>query len=286
MRYRFIHNHTRQFPVRLMCQVLAVVVAGYYAWRQRKPAQRAVRRLQLIEQIRDVHEQSHGTYGSPRTHRELVARGVTVCENTVAKVMKQEQIRSKVKRRFVGATTDSNHDHPVADNLLDRNFQPAQLDQVWAADLTYIPTEQGWLYLAVVMDLCSRRIVGWAMADHLRADLTCDALHMAIERRRPGPNLLHHSDRGVQYACRQYQALLAEQVMTCSMSRKGNCYDNAPVESFFGTLKRELVHHERYATHEQAKASIFEFIEMFYNRRRRHSAIGYQSPESFEAGLN
>jgi putative transposase len=286
MRYRFIQDHSGEFPVRLMCQVLAVVVAGYYAWRQRKPSQHQVRRLQLLKQIRDVHEQSHGTYGSPRTHRELLACGVSVCENTVAKVMKQEQIRAKTKRRFVPATTDSDHDHPVAENLLDRQFNPPALDQVWAADLTYIPTDQGWLYLAVVMDLCSRRIVGWALADHLRADLTCDALEIAIIRRRPSGGLLHHSDRGVQYACRQYQSLLAEHDMTCSMSRKGNCYDNAPVESFFGTLKRERVHHERYATHEQARASIFQFIEVFYNRQRRHSAIGYLSPDSFEAGLN
>jgi putative transposase len=286
MRYPFIQRHTHQFPVRLMCQVLAVIPAGYYAWRQRKPSPRAVKRLHLAEQIRDVHEQSHGVYGSPRVHRELVARGVQVCENTVARVMKREQIRSKVKRKFRPATTDSGHGHPVADNLLDRRFGPQRLDGVWASDLTYIPSDQGWLYLAVVMDLCSRKIVGYALADHLRAELTCDTLRQAIDRRRPGRGLLHHSDRGVQYACRQYQDLLAAHHMTCSMSRKGNCYDNAPVESFFGTLKRELVHHHRWATREQAKAAIVAFIEVFYNRQRRHSAIGYQSPDSFEAGLN
>jgi len=268
-----------------MCRVLQVKPSGYYAWLGRKPTRRQVSRLALIERIRTVHQQSRGTYGSPRVHRELAARGVSVCENTVAKVMKQQQIRSKIKRRFV-LTTDSNHTQPPAANLLDRQFDVPLPDRVWCSDITFIPTRQGWLFLALVMDLCSRRIVGWAMADHMRSELVCDALQMALRRRRPGPGLLHHSDRGIQYASGVYQDLLAEHGMICSMSRRGDCYDNAPMESVISTIKRELVHHEDYATHEQAKASIFEYIEVFYNRRRRHSAIGYQSPESFEASLN
>ena len=285
MRYRFIQDNAKRFAVRTMCRVLAVRAAGYYAWLQRKPTLRQHRRLELIERIRVVHEQSRGTYGSPRVHRELVATGVAVCENTVAKVMKQQQIRSKTGRRFV-ITTDSDHAHAPARNLLDRQFDVPLPNQVWCADITFVPTRQGWLFLALVMDLCSRKIVGWSMADHLRSELTCDALQMALRRRRPGHGLLHHSDRGVQYACAAYQDLLAEHDITCSMSRRGDCYDNAPMESFISTLKRELVHHEDYATREQARQSIFQFIEMFYNRRRRHSAIGFISPESFEASLN
>ena len=285
MRYRFIQQNTPRFAVRTMCRVLHVQPAGYYAWQKRKPTLQQLKRLQLIEQIRSVHQDSRGIYGSPRVHRELIDRGVKVCENTVAKVMKQQQIRSKTKRRFV-VTTDSNHLQPPAANLLERRFDVPLRNRVWCSDITFVPTEQGWLFVALVMDLCSRKIVGWAMADHLRSELTCAALRMALRRRRPAPGLLHHSDRGVQYACCAYQDLLQEQGMICSMSRRGNCYDNAAMESLIGTLKRELVHHEHYATHEQAKRSIFEFIEVFYNRRRRHSAIGYLSPESFEASLN
>jgi transposase InsO family protein len=268
-----------------MCRVLNLRPAGYYAWRGRKPTLRQVKRLELIEQIRDVHQQSRGTYGSPRVHRELAANGVSVCENTVAKVMKQQHIRSKTRRRYL-VTTDSDHAQAPAANLLDRQFNVPLPDHVWCSDITFVPTDQGWLFLALVMDLCSRRIVGWAMADHLRSALTCDALRMALRRRQPGPGLLHHSDRGIQYACAEYQDLLSDHGMICSMSRRGDCYDNAAMESLIGTLKRELVHHEHYATHEQARQSIFNFIEVFYNRRRRHSAIGYQSPESFEASLN
>lgn len=285
MRYRFIQDNAAGFAVRTMCGVLQVRPAGYYAWLERKPTLRELRRLELIERIRVVHEQSRGTYGSPRVHRELVAQGTAVCENTVAKVMKQQQIRSKTKRRFV-VTTDSDHTHAPARNLLNRQFDVPLPDQVWCADITFVPTRQGWLFVARVMDLCSRKIIGWSMGDHLRSELTCDALRMALERRRPKPGLMHHSDRGVQYACMAYQDLLTQNDLTCSMSRRGDCYDNAAMESFISTLKRELVHDEDYATHGQARQSIFEYIEVFYNRRRRHSAIGYVSPESFEASLN
>jgi putative transposase len=216
--------------------------------------------------------------------------GVKVCRNTVAKLMKKAGIASKVRRRFAVRTTDSRHDHPVAVNVLERRFDVdawQKPDQAWCTDITCVwTTDQGWLYLAAVMDLCSRRIVGWAMADHLRAELCLDALGMALEQRRPGQGLLHHSDRGVQYACEAYQSLLEERGITCSMSGVGNCYDNAAMESFFGTLKTELVYHERYATHEQARRSIFEYVEVFYNRQRRHSALGYRSPVAFEAVRN
>jgi putative transposase len=273
------------FSIELLCDVLEVSRSGYYDWLGRPPGTRRRRREDLAVAVRAAHERSRRTYGSPRVHAELKAAGVKVCENTVARVMKEEGLRSKVKRRFVPITTDSNHAWAVAPNLLDQSFASATPDAVWVADLTYVWTDEGWLYLAAVLDLCSRKIVGWAMAEHLRAELCVDALNMALQRRRPGADLLHHSDRGVQYACEQYQAALAEQGITCSMSRKGNCYDNATMESFFGTLKTEEVYQQDYATREQARQAIFEYIEVFYNRQRRHSALGYVSPEAFEASL-
>jgi transposase InsO family protein len=216
----------------------------------------------------------------------LKAQGVSVCQNTVADIMQEREIRAKSRKRFVPRTTDSQHQQPTADNLLDRQFD-AQLPNVkWVTDITYIPTGEGWLYLAGVMDLCSRKIVGWSMADHMRSDLVEDALEMAITRRRPGHGLLHHSDRGVQYACEAYQHLLQTHGMLCSMSGKGDCWDNAAMESFWATLKTELVQHQHYATREEARASIFEYIEVFYNRIRLHSSLNYVSPESFEASLN
>jgi transposase InsO family protein len=203
----------------------------------------------------------------------------------VAKLMRAHDVRSKARRRFVPRTTDGRHDRPVADNVLAREFYPDRPNTAWAADITYIPTAEGWLYLAAVIDLCSRKVVGWATADHLRAELPVEALRMALTHRRPTGELLHHSDRGSQYASDAYQALLAEHGIEPSMSRVGDCWDNAVVESFFSTLKRELVHHERYADHEEARRSLFEYIEVFYNRQRRHSTLGYRSPAEFEARL-
>ena len=285
MRFAFVRDHQAEFPVEVMCAVLGVSRSGYYAWRDRPPGQAAVRRERLAEQIRTVHEEARSVYGSPRVHRELQARGVACCENTVARLMRQHGIRSKAVRRFVARTTDSRHDRPVADNVLAREFDPDRPDTAWAADITYIPTAEGWLYLAAVIDLCSRKVVGWATADHLRADLPLEALRMALTHRKPAGELLHHSDRGVQYASDAYQALLAAHGIEPSMSRKGNCWDNAVVESYFSTLKRELVHHESYADHDEARRSLFEYIEVFYNRRRRHSTLGYRSPAEFEARL-
>jgi transposase InsO family protein len=225
-------------------------------------------------------------YGSPRVHRALAASGEQACENTVAKVMAEHGVRARGKKKFVPRTTDSRHEQPVADNVLDRQFVAEMPDRKWAADITYVPTGEGWLYLAAVIDLCSRRIVGWSMAEHMRTELVSDALAMAIARRRPGAGLLHHSDRGVQYASEDYRHLLQSHGIECSMSGKGDCYDNAVVESFWGTLKTELVNHEHYETRDQARASIFEYVEVFYNRTRLHSSLGYLSPEQFEAGLN
>ena len=224
MRYQFIQQHQKEYPVNLMCQVLNVSRSGYYDWIDRPLSSRARRQRELTEQIRQAHADSRQLYGSPRLCVELNERSVQVCENTVAKLMNKAGIRSKVRRRFVVPTTDSNHGHPVASNRLERRFDAWELpNQAWCTDITCVWTEEGWLYLASVMDLCSRQIVGWAMADHLRAELCLEALGMALESRRPGAGLLHHSDRGVQYACEAYQALLEQERMVCSMSRKGNC---------------------------------------------------------------
>jgi len=269
-----------------MCEVLQVSRSGYYAWTERPPSARERRAAELTDAIRAAHEQSAGTYGSPRVHAELAERKIDACVNTVAKLMRKDGIRSKMHRKFVARTTDSAHDLPVAPNRLGRNFEADLPDRKWCCDITYVPTGEGFLYLAAVIDLCSRRIVGWSMAGHLRAELCADALGMAIESRRPGAGLLHHSDRGVQYASIDYQRLLQSHEIEVSMSRLGDCYDNAAMESFWGTLKTELVHHHDYETRAQAKASIFQYIECWYNRRRRHSAIGYKSPEQFEARLN
>jgi len=286
VKFAFIAAHQDQFPIEWICQVLGVSRSGYYAWRDRPPSAQARRRDELTEQIRQAYQQSHQTYGSPRVHRALAAWGVPCCEKTVAKLMRLAKIRSKVHRRFVVRTTDSRHDQPVAENLLARRFTVERPDTVWAADMTYVPTAQGWLYLAVVLDLCSRKVVGWATADHLRTELVQRALAMALVQRRPHGSVLHHSDRGVQYASDAYQGLLAAQGFKVSMSRRGACYDNAVVESFFSTLKRELIHHQQYANHEEAHRSLFEYIEVFYNRQRRHSALGYRSPTQFETTLN
>jgi putative transposase len=289
MRYRFVEAHRKCWPARLICLMLELSVSGYYRWRacgaSSRQVDRARDRLQLIEQIRLVHQQSRGAYGSPRVYRALRRAGRRCSRRTVEKLMKQEQIRSKRWRRSRWVrTTDSNHRHRIAPNTLARNFSRNDRN-VWLADLTYVPTGEGWLYLASVMDLRSRRIVGWSTADHLRAELPINALRQAIRQRTrsTGSSLLHHSDRGVQYACHDYQNLLRQHGIDCSMSRKGNCYDNAPMESFFKTFKAELTDHQQYQTRKEAADSIYSYIELFYNRQRLHSALGYQTPEEFEA---
>jgi transposase InsO family protein len=285
MRYRFIQQQAGTWLVRTMCRILQVFSSGYYAWRERVPGERETKRLQLIESICKVHQQSLGRYGSPRVHRALRKEGVICSEKQVAKLMRENRIRSSRCRRFHVKTTESNHSYPPAENLLDRQFHQEKIDRAWVNDLTYVPTDEGWLYVATVMDLCSRRIIGWATADHLRAELPLAALEQAIRQRCPSAELMHHSDRGVQYACQDYQAVLEQHGITCSMSRSGNCYDNAAMESFFKTFKVELVYQEHYRTREEAHASIYPYIELFYNRQRLHSALGYRSPVEFEACL-
>ena len=283
MKYAFIKSHLTTWSVGRCCEVLQVSRSGYYAWRHRRPGPALIRRRKLIEQIRVVHEQSRRVYGSPRVHQALEQQGQAVCRNTVARLMRQQAIRARSKRKFVPRTTDSVHEQPIAENVLDRQFNALSPNEKWVADITYIPTGEGWLYLAAVLDLFSRRIVGWSMADHMQTQLVDDALLMALTGRQPPEGLLHHSDRGSQYASDAYTHRLIEHGITLSMSGKGDCWDNAVMESFWATLKTELVHHARFATREQARAGIFEYIEVFYNRRRLHSSLGYQSPETFEA---
>jgi len=279
--FRFIHQHRTRWPVAALCDALAVSTAGYYAWRTRPVSARRQRQDELTAQIRAAHIEVKARYGSPRMHAELVARGHGCCVNTVARLMRRAGIAAKTARQF-RHTTDSNHGRPVADNLLDRRFDPASANAAWVADITYIPTREGWLYLAAVEDLYSRMVVGWAMAARMTSRLVVDALGMAVQRRLPDADLLAHSDRGSQYASEHYQQLLARHGITCSMSRRGDCWDNAPMESFFASLKKELVHHEDYQTRQEAQASIFEYIEVFYNRQRRHSKLGFKSPAEFE----
>ena len=282
MTYRFIEDHQDRWPVRLLCETLEVSPAGYYAWRQRPRSARQQRRDALLVEVRAIHAEVKARYGSPRIHAELVARGHDCCVNTVAKVMRQAGIAAKTARKFRCTTTDSDHNLPVAENLLDRQFNPSLANEVWLADITYIPTREGWLYLAAVEDLYSRRVVGWAMDGRMESRLVVDALAMAVQRRLPDAGLLAHSDRGSQYASEHYQLLLAKHGITCSMSRRADCWDNAPMESLFASLKKELVHGADFATRAEARAAIFAYIEVFYNGQRRHSSLGYVSPAEYE----
>jgi putative transposase len=277
MRFRFVAAERASFPVRLLCRVVGAAASGFYAWLRRGPARREGADRGLGARVEAVFAASRGTYGSPRVHAELRAQGVRVGRNRVARLMREGGLSATVRRR-APRTTDSRHGHPVAPNLLGRRFAADRPDAVWLADISYLPTGEGWLYLAVIKDMATREIVGWSMADSLGADLACDALLMAIRRRRPPRGLLHHSDRGVQYASEPYQAILARHGFRCSMSRRGNCLDNAPMESFFGSLKTELVHRTAFPTREAARRAVFEYVEAFYNRRRRHSALGFLTP--------
>jgi putative transposase len=283
MRFRLIADHQDVWPVRVMCDALSVSPSGFYAWRSRPESLRRIANRELLVDIRRVHAQHRERYGAPRIHAELRAEGQTVSRKRVARLMRRHGIRARALRRYRVCTTDSKHALPVAENLLDQNFVTDRPDQVWLADITYIPTGEGWLYLAVILDLFTRKVVGWAMRDHMRAELTIAALIMAIQRRRPTAGLIHHSDRGSQYAAGDYRDVLQAAVITQSMSRKGNCWDNAPMESFFGTLKTELVHHGEYPDRDAARRDLFAYIEGYYNRQRRHSAIGYKTPEQAEA---
>ena len=270
-----------------MCEVLDVSRSGFYAWRSRPVSQRSQYHRQLVDEIRTIHaNRDMKSYGSPRVHRELVARGKVCSKNTVAKLMRTHGLAARICRKYK-VTTNSTHSHPLAENLLNREFEQDQPDRVWLADMTYIWTQEGWLYLAAVLDAHSRKIVGWSMSDRMQASVVIDALRMALGRRCPEQteSLMHHSDRGIQYASSAFQNLLQEHNITCSMSRKANCWDNAMMESFFATLKKERVYHEFYATREAARQSVFEYIELFYNTTRRHSALDYVSPEQYEQAV-
>jgi transposase InsO family protein len=280
--FAFIEDNKDAWPVRLMCAALEVSPSGYYAWLRRPPSFQEQRREALLVLIQDIHAEVKGRYGSPRVHATLKGRGEGCSVNTVAKVMRDNDIRAKSARKFRCKTTDSNHPLPVADNVLDRRFDPSGPDEAWVADITYVPTREGWLYLAVVEDLYSRRVVGWSMDGRMESRLVVDALEMAVKRRLPGEGLVAHSDRGSQYASDHYQRLLGKHGITCSMSEVGQCWDNAPAESFFASLKKELVHHEDYATLQEARASIFEYVEVFYNNQRLHSSLGYVTPAAYE----
>ena len=281
MRFNTVEAEKAYFPVRVLCQVLQVSVSGFYSWRKRGPSQRAREDEQLKVHIRAAHKASRGRYGSPRVQKELCAQDQHVGRKRVARLMKADGLAARRKRRF-RRTTDSTHQHPVAPNLLDRQFTVDAPNAVWVTDITYIWTQEGWLYLAAILDLYSRKVVGWAVDESLERHLALDALAMALSNRRPARGLLHHSDRGVQYASDDYQKALKKDGLICSMSRKGDCWDNAVAESFFATLKAELVYLTEYRTRAEARASLFEYIEVFYNRQRRHSAIGYVSPSQFE----
>jgi putative transposase len=280
MRYRFIEAHCKRHPVRLMCRVLRVSVSGYYAARGRPPSARTERQTALTARIWTIHAASRDTYGAPRVHVELTAQGIPCSKNTVARLMRQARIVPKTVRRF-RVTTDSRKTK-AAPNLLGRLFTAAQPNRCWLTDITFIPTRAGWLYLAVIIDLHSRAVVGWAMRERMDRQLAMDALGMALDRRGAAPDILH-SDRGSLYAMAEYRALLLHHGIRQSMSRKADCWDNAPMESFFHTLKTELVMHCDYRTREQARSSLFEYMEVFYNRQRRHSTLDYASPLAFEA---
>lgn len=281
MKYRFIDAERAHYPVRRLCRALQVSTSGYYAARVRSPSACAQRQASLTAHIRVIHAASRCTYGAPRVHADLLARGEPCCRNTVAKLMRRAGIVPKTVRRF-RVTTDSRHAWWTAPNLLGRQFSSPRPNACWLTDITSIPTREGWLYLAAILDLYSRAVVGWAMSRRLDRALAIDALTMAIGRRGMVPEILH-SDRGTLYAVAEYRALLARHGIRQSMSRKADCWDNAPMESFFHTLKTELVHHSDYRTREEARSSLFEYMEAFYNRQRRHSTVNYEAPLVFEA---
>jgi len=279
-KFAFIAAHAPEHAIRFMCRVIGVTRSCYYAWQRSAPmrAERAARHDSLGTEIEAIFFLSKRRYGAPRIHAELRARGFGVSKRTVARLMQEKGLRPPRGRRRVSITTDSRHSHATAPNLLEQKFDVALPDTVWLADISYIPTNEGWLYLAAVKDLATMEIVGWSMSERLKSTLCEDALTMAIRNRRPPKGLIHHSDRGVQYACGNYRKLLRIHGITASMSRKGNCLDNAPMESFFSSLKTELVHRTRFTTRREARAALFEYIEIFYNRQRRRSSIGYRTP--------
>lgn len=281
MKYAWIKKHTRLFSVALMCRVLKASTSGYYDSLKRLPSQQLLRRKTISQSAAHSYFESNRIYGYRKVYQDLQEENIICCQETVRRIMRGIGLYSRIKRKFI-VTTDSNHTLKIAENLLGRDFTAKSPNQKWVADITYIPTKTGWLYLAVVMDLFSRRIVGWAMSDNIDSKLVQSAMKMAILHREPDKGLIHHSDRGVQYAAQDFQDLLDDNKIICSMSRKGNCWDNACVESFFGSLKNEWVKGKIYETYEDGEKDIFKYIEVFYNRKRRHASLGYVSPAVYE----
>jgi putative transposase len=281
VKYAWIESQHKDYPLSALCAVLSVSQNGYRAWKRGgTPERRGLTDVQVLTLMHSIHAEVKGAYGSPRMTKELRARGFPVSKERIERLMRENGIRARHKRRY-RVTTDSKHKLPVAANLLERNFSPSAPNQVFTSDITYIWTHEGWLYLAIVLDLFNREVVGWSIKPRMTSDLVIDALTMAWFRRKPQPGAMHHSDRGSQYASHDFQRKLAEYGMRCSMSRKGNCWDNAPTESFFNSLKNERVHATRYRTHQDAIADLFEYIEVFYNRTRRHSSLDFVSPVQY-----
>ena len=287
MKYACLTLYRGAFPVRLMCRVLEVAPSGYYAWRRRPTCAHAIADERLLLHVRATHTDSDGSYGAPRVHRDLRNAGIRVGKKRIARLMRTDGLVGTSARPRGPRTTDSRHAFPIAPNMLARRFDVngVEVNRVWVSDLTYVPTRQGWAYLAVVLDLASRRVVGWAVGDSLAAELALDALQMALDERQPAPGLVHHSDRGVQYACTAYRERLAAHGVDVSMSRRGNCYDNAVAESFFATLERELIDRRDWPTRAEAARAIFDYIATWYNTRRLHSTLNYQSPAAYERHL-
>jgi transposase InsO family protein len=281
VKFALIDAEKADFPITFMCQELSVSRSGYYAWRRRRPSNRAIQTAELGREVAAVYRQSKGRYGSPRVVRELGALGWCTSRKRVARIMRENGLVARRRKRF-RRTTDSNHPFPIAKNLLERNFTTNAPNQAWVTDITYIWTREGWLYLAAILDLYSRAVVGWAMSERIDTDMCLSALDMAVRARRPAPGLVHHSDRGCQYASHDYRKALRKHGIECSMSRRGDCWDNAVAESFWGTLKNELADQMDFATRTEARGVIFEYIETFYNLRRRHSSIAYRSPREHE----
>ena len=282
MKYEFMQEHRERYRLQSMCKVLKVSRSGYYAWKGRRPSNRQQVNKELLESIREVYKKSRKVYGSPRITEELNEHGIRCGKNRVARIMKENGIRAYIRKKFK-RTTDSRHSYPASANLL---LNGKNSDRVWASDITFIHTREGWMYVSAIMDVQTRRIIGLSMKNRLSQELTTDALMQAVKRERPGKGIIHHSDRAKQYASYVYKDLLNQYGLQSSMNRSGNCYDNAYIESFWSTLKKELVYGEKYQTRRDARLSIFEYIEVFYNRIRKHSALGYRSPEQFGLLLN
>lgn len=285
MRFSFIAAEKAHYPVEVLCRVLGVSRSGYYAWRKRRPSPRIQADEQLVERIAHVHQGSRATYGSPRVHAALAGDGVRVSRKRVIRLMREQGLAGRRRRRF-RTTTDSTHGRPIAPNVLQRRFDVDRPDLAWAGDVTYLWTDEGWLYLAVLLDLYSRKIVGWAMSDRLDTALCASALDMALKARKPARGLIHHSDRGSTYAAHEYRDMLARGGFVASMSRRRDCWDNAVAESFFSTLKNELIERRPITGRAQTKSAVFDYIEVFYNRQRIHSHCGFKSPAQREQDFN